>query len=132
MGTCVTRDKADEKRRLFLPLKNNLGNDQSGLAFRFVAVNGHTVPALEWFAEPVTTTADEALAPERKPRGRPVEERGDAEQFLRGALADGPRLAKDVKDEAINGYCIAPKTLQRARERIGVVAYRPEHRGPWW
>jgi putative DNA primase/helicase len=128
---CVTRDKADEKRRLFLPLKNNLGNDQSGLAFRFAPASGHTVPALEWFAEPVTTTADEALEPERKPRGRPAEERGDAEQFLLDALADGPRLANDVKDEAINGYCIAAKTLQRARERIGVVAYRAEHRGPW-
>src|SRR5690606_10020909 len=30
----VLKDPADEDRRLFLPLKNNLGADQTGLAFQ--------------------------------------------------------------------------------------------------
>ena len=31
---CVTKDKADQERRLFLPIKNNIGPDVHGLSFR--------------------------------------------------------------------------------------------------
>ncbi len=128
----VAKDKVDETRRLFLPIKNNLGNDQSGLAFRLTSAHTGTVPCVEWLAEPVSITVNEALAPERKQRGRPAEELEKAVNFLQSALTKGPKPAKEIQDEAINGHCIAKRTLDRAREKLSVVAFRPENPGPWF
>lgn len=59
----IARDKDDAtgERRLFLPIKNNIGNDKTGLAYRVVA--DHTDrPHLVWEAGAVSVSADEALA----------------------------------------------------------------------
>ncbi len=129
----VVRDPADPLRRLVLAVKNNLAADvANGLAY---TIDGHGPggsPVVCWSAEPVTITADEALAPPPKRRGRPADDREDAEEWLRRTLANGPRLGTEVTDEAVNGEGIAKRTLDRARRAVGVVAYRPEHRGPWW
>src|SRR5207245_1098180 len=47
----------------------------------------------------------------------------DAEDFLREQLADGPRSSRDVK-EAAEDAGVTPKTLRRARERLGVADRR--------
>jgi hypothetical protein len=129
----VVRDKGDPNRRLMLAVKNNLAADvANGLAFTIEPHGLGGAPVVCWEREPVTITADEALAPDAKERGRPADDRQDAEAWLREALAGGPRLAKDVTAEAIEGHCIAKRTLDRARKAVRVVAFREEHRGPWW
>ena len=50
---------------------------------------------------------------------------GEAETFLREALADGPRPSKDVEEEAREAHRITSRTLDRARTKLGVIA-RPE------
>lgn len=60
----VARDKDDPHRRLFLPIKNNIGNDQAGLAFKvesFELDDDIQTSRVMWDAEPVTVTADEAM-----------------------------------------------------------------------
>ena len=49
--------------------------------------------------------------------------RADAKKFLREALAQGPRSAVDMEDEAdANG--IAPATLKRARKELNIRAFK--------
>lgn len=131
----VSKDSDDPtgRRRLFLPIKNNLGNDQSGLAFWFSGTPGAPAPVLAWEPEPVEVSADDALAPpaRRKP-GPAADTRDDAVEWLAGALADGPRPATEVVDEALHAEGISQATLRRARDAAGVEAYRPQVPGPWW
>ncbi|MCC7086567.1 MAG: AAA family ATPase [Pirellulales bacterium] len=131
----VTKDARDEekRRRLFLPIKNNLGNDLSGLSFTLATKYGDGgVPCVAWSAEPVDdVTADESLTSPTKPRGRPAEGRDSAVWFLQQALANGPRPANDIKDEATNGHLISARSLDRAKAVLGVECYRERIPGPW-
>jgi hypothetical protein len=107
---------ADTDRRLFVPLKNNHGVDRVGYSFRIESrsvAGGIVTSAVAWDPEPVTTTADEALAAavKKAPPG--------AMDFLRQALGDGPmdqaeivRLGKEA------GF--TEKTLRTAREKLGI------------
>jgi AAA domain len=58
------------------------------------------------------------------------DEKGRAEDYLRKALAGGPRLTKEVEEEAREAYCIAPRTLDRARTDLKILAKRQG--GVWW
>ncbi len=64
----IAKDPNDPNRRLFIPMKNNVGREQKGLAYRIVETP--TLATVEWLG-PVDTTADEAMSQERKkPRVR--------------------------------------------------------------
>ena len=112
----LVTEEAGTDRRLFLPLKNNLAADRFGYAFRIedrVVAHGITTSAVVWDHEPVTITADEALAAAAKGR------KSGAIDFLEQVLSDGPvdqteivRLGKEA------GY--SEKNLRTAREKLGV------------
>lgn len=99
-----------------MPLKNNLAPDRIGYAFEVeskVVADDIRTSAVVWSGEPVTITADEALAAAAKkvPPG--------AIDFLEQVLGDGPmdqteivRLGKEA------GF--SEKTLRTAREKLGV------------
>jgi hypothetical protein len=103
-------------RRLFLTVKNNLGPDRIGYAFRIenkIVEEGINTSAVVWDHDPVTITADEALAAASK------KARSAAIDFLEQALSDGPmdqtecvRLGKEA------GF--TEKSLRTAREKLGV------------
>ena len=121
----VVKDKDDEGRRLLLPLKNNLGPDQGGLAYRIiVAQNG--APRVEFEAEPVNIRADDALA-------APGDDDGadDPGSFLRDILASGSMAANEVFSEAAGaGY--SKDSMHRARRKIGAVTFKDGMKGPWY
>lgn len=56
----------------------------------------------------------------------------DAETWLEEILADGPMLKTEVEEQAKNEE-ISPKTLRRAREKMGVLSYKKpgEKNGPY-
>jgi hypothetical protein len=116
----VARDPRDGegRQRVFVPIKNNIGPDQTGLAFRLDAVAGGGVPIVAWDREPVTLTADEVLAARRGPS-----EVDRAAAWLRDALAGGPAAADDVRRRA-EAAGISPGTLRRAKELMGVLSRR--------
>ena len=61
----LVTEEAGSGRRLFLPLKNNLAPDRVGYAFEIenrLVAGGIRTSALTWDGNPVTVTADEALA----------------------------------------------------------------------
>lgn len=128
----LTRDAEDKARRLLLPGKNNLARDGDGLAFSIIG----EPPRIAWEREPVAMSADDALAVECQSReakpGPDAEAFDAASDWLRSALADGPRLAKDLKDEWRDGQDGSERTLKRAKKALRVEAYRPEMPGPWW
>ena len=75
-----------------------------------------------WDTEPVTITANQALAAEAAGTDKRGAEE-DAEEFLRDILADGPVAQKEIKD-AVEGNGLAWATVRRAKGRIGVKAER--------
>lgn len=119
---CVAGDKSNPSRRLLLPVKNNLGNDSTGLAFSIV--DGR----IEWEDGPIVTSVDEALA---LPHRRSTASSDDATEWLRSYLSDGkPRPAKGVI-EAANAHGIKEKPLRRAAKSLFVEISKKGMKGGW-
>lgn len=126
----VAEDPQDPARRLFLPLKNNLGPDIPGLAFHIESHPTKRSPLITWDPTPLTVSNRAALATP-KPPGRPTE-RDAAREFLRHTLADGPRPARDLFREA-KEQGFTPRTLQRAfHELDGHTTKEGFLEGWWW
>ncbi len=119
-------DDPESKRKLLLPGKCNLAPPSSGWAF---TISGH--PPRVVYGERVEQSADDAVQAAARPGPESVALR-EATDWLRKAIAEGPRLAKEIADEATNGAGITAATLRRAREAAEVEAYRPVNLGPWW
>jgi putative DNA primase/helicase len=127
----LVTEEAGTDRRLFLPLKNNLAPDRIGYAFRIqnrVVADGINTSAIVWDQEPVTITAEEALAAAAK------KTTSGAIDFLQQALSEGPvdqseivRLGREA------GF--TEKTLRNAREKLGVKptkeGFGPEGKWVW-
>lgn len=132
----VVKDDENEARRLFLPLKNNNGNDRTGLAFSVEGQtlgNGIETSLVMWEGDAVTVTADEAMAVQTGDRS----EREEAIEFLRKTLEAGRVPSREIdKDAEANG--ISRATLRRAKAALGVKAVKegqpgkPDAPGQWY
>lgn len=129
----VLRDKDDPtgERRLMLPLKNNLGNDRTGMAYRLdPASSSNGQPVVAWEPEPVTTTADEALQPNGQPGPNP-EAREEAADWIRSYLQEhGPTPAKTMF-AAAKADGISTSTLKRAKSDLQVHSVRNGNGWVW-
>jgi hypothetical protein len=129
----ILKDAEDGKRRLFLPMKNNLGVDDSGLAFRIIEkeVSGNIrAPVIEWEDRRVTITADEVLAAASANEGEEGGALREAVSFLEGMLAGGPTSQKTIKADA-NANGISDASLRRAKTKLGVKARKDGMSGGW-
>lgn len=113
-------EEPEEGINLFIPVKNNLGDDHIGLTFwtdvERVAED-IDAPKIVW-GERIDVPADKAL------NGVSTEEKGprdDAKAFLRELLANGPVTSKQVQ-VAAKAAGVAEKTLRRAKSELNVVA----------
>ncbi|MGD0266199.1 MAG: AAA family ATPase [Candidatus Methylomirabilota bacterium] len=122
----VAEDQENPERRLFLPVKNNLGPKPPGLAFRLAAAG--SAVRVEWDTDPVAVDADAALAGPEPPEERG--EREEAKEFLTELLAARPVPSEDVKRQA-RAAGIAERTLFRAKRDLGVKADKEGFRGGW-
>jgi hypothetical protein len=127
----LTRDNENKARRLLLPGKNNLAREGDGLAFSIIGEPAR----ISWERDSVAMSADDALAAESQSReqkpGPESEALGAASAWLTAALTGGPRLAKELFDEWKSGQGGSERTLKRAKQSLGVEAYRAEIPGPW-
>jgi len=129
----VMHDPDDENRRFFLHVKNNLAAPPQGLAFhleqRLVGKpdKGIIASFVVWDAEPVTITADQALAGDGNSEQRSAQR--EAEDFLRENLKE-PARAKDMEEHA-RAVGISQRTLARARKKLGVIAEKDGMEGGW-
>lgn len=116
----VAKDESDPRRRLMLPVKNNIAPDTGGLAYS-ITMGDHDQPSVEWEPDRVEATADELLSHQHAhSEGGALEE---AKQWLLDVLSDGPVPAVDLKLKAKRDG-IAIRTLTRAKQSLGVVSDR--------
>jgi hypothetical protein len=129
----IQKDVDDSSRRLFLPIKNNLGVDDAGLAFRIVTreiSDDIRAPAIEWENERVMISADEALAAATANDGEEGAALREAVEFLTDELKDGPVSQRTIKADAVaNG--ISDRTLRRAKSSLGVVTRKMGMKEGW-
>jgi putative DNA primase/helicase len=128
----VARDPDDPARRVFLPAKNNFGDDQTGYAYRIEPVslaNGIGTSRIVWEPELVTLTADEALvARDRKNDGST--KRDSAAQWLAEVLSEGPvPVATLQTGTAAAGFSWG--TMRRAADSLGIVTEKTGYDGGW-
>jgi len=87
---------------------------------------GIATSRIDWEPEPITTTADEALAAD----GGSNLALAEAENFLHTLLADGPVPSKQVDAEAQDAG-ITKSTLRRAKVNLGIKPYKDGMKGGW-
>ncbi|GBE07067.1 MAG TPA: AAA family ATPase [Phycisphaerales bacterium] len=114
----VTKDKDEPSRRLFIPMKNNLGEDQTGFAYHIdCADNG--APFIAWEPDAVDVSADEALSINDEYRT----ERDEAKDWLLEELGQGNTLVAELQKQAkLAGH--SWRTVQRAKADLKVTAKR--------
>jgi hypothetical protein len=123
----VVRDQDDKERRLLLPIKNNIGNDKTGFAYR-VEANADNVPVVIWETEPVEFSLAEMADTVSERTPRPVEQ---AERWLEGVLSAGSAvLVNNLKEQAKSeGYSWA--TVRRAQKKLGIKPSKDRFDGQW-
>lgn len=110
----VGRDPDDESKRAIVQTKNNLA--PHGEAIGYKLEDGRF-----WWTGESTLTAGRILTAIADESERSA--LTEAVEFLRVALADGPREVDEVRAEARRAG-ISEQTLRRARERVGLRAKR--------
>lgn len=108
----VVKDKDAPDRRLVLPIKNNIGIDDSGLAYRLKQVGDTAI--VEWEVDPVTININELLSNVPAGKGGGVE-RNEAVEFLKGLLSEKPLEVKVIKKQATEAG-FSWKTVKRAKD----------------
>ncbi len=111
-------DPDDPARRVVVQIKSNLAATAPGIGFKLMPPG-----TVIWDTNAVTVTADTVFSATSSAPGPEPEKEREAEDFLREVLAGGPVLAVDVKAES-RQVPIAFRTLNRAKEALGVVSYR--------
>ncbi len=127
----VARDQADDERRLFLPIKNNLGNDTVGYAFKIQPATlkgGIETCSVVWEPEAITISANEALAPQGGKSGEPKLD--SAITFLLDLLHNGPVAVNVIRRDAIEAG-LSWATLRRAFTEMCVKTEKSSFGGGW-
>jgi len=126
----VLPDKENEPRRLFLPMKNNLGPDQTGLAFHiepFTVTEGIETSMVRWEPEPVNVSIEAMMARTSADEQSAL---ADAKEFLQQVLAHGPIPTKELQHEA-EAEGVAWMTVRRAAQVLGIKPKKQGMKGPW-
>ena len=132
----VASDEEQEGRRLMLPLKNNIGPDQSGFCFRIESVSlasGIDTSRIAWDSTPVTMTADDVREDGLGAESSDSDDRSaldEAKDFLCEMLSRGAVEGKTIYRQADNaGH--AKRTIYRAKRALGIRSSKTTLTGPW-
>ena len=97
-GLLLASDPDDSERRILASTKDNLGQPPTALAFRLLTSPGSHVARVVWDGESHWTAGDLLRESASGVASRSL--LPEAREWLRTALADDPRAARDVKSEA--------------------------------
>jgi hypothetical protein len=124
----VSKDPQDEKRSLFLRIKNNLTSHSVGISFRLEEVILPTgeISKVVWGDEPVKITADEVLAYYNRTEFQHGKE--SRTKWLQEELADGPKKVTDVVKEA-QKQGITKKQFRNLRKKMCVESNKTSFKG---
>jgi hypothetical protein len=120
----VESDRNDASRRLFYPLKNNIGRDSDGLAFRLESrhlKDGVKTSVVVWETEPVPvpgagTEGNNAVA--------------RAGKFLSSLLANGPVASSQIEEKGEREGHSWPSLL-RAKKKLAIQSEKEGMSGGW-
>ncbi|MDR3478579.1 MAG: AAA family ATPase [Gammaproteobacteria bacterium] len=118
----VMKDPDDENRRYFLPLKNNIGNDKTGLVFYIEPVlvdDAIETSRIQWVDGAITKTADEILRLQANPPKKTA--RDEAKEMMKELLSTGSKNSADVISMIQDaGYSL--RTIERVKADLGVIS----------
>ena len=118
VGSLVAVDPQDENRRVLAPTKNNLATPPKSLSYGLEEAENGAV-RVAWSGQSDLSAADLLGSSEESEPGA----RGEAEDFLRSLLADGPVPSEKIF-EAAKAARISNSTVRRAKKVLGVGAER--------
>lgn len=115
----IMKDPEDASRRLFIPIKNNLGKDDEGFVYKIkpsLVGNNIATSRIEWLKEKISTTANEIL---NSVNERPSPRLEEAKEFLKDLLKFGSVSLTDIRSKATeSGFSI--DTLYTAKKSLNV------------
>jgi AAA domain len=119
-GLLVAPDPDDDSRRVLAVSKSNLGPKASSLAYRIVEDERYKAARVMWDGASKHTASDLVRARVDEDEAPALAE---AARVLKEILSDGPLAAGNVKKLAAQAG-VAERTLQRARQALGVTTRR--------
>jgi hypothetical protein len=119
-GLLVAPDPDDEDRRILAMTKSNLAKMPDALAYRLVNDEEYEVARVVWDGAS-TRTANDLVRPRVDEDEAPA--LAEAVRVLKEVLSDGPLAAGNIKKLAAQAG-VAERTLQRARQALGVTTRR--------
>ncbi len=120
----VTKDGKDPECRYMLPVKNNIAPDLGGLAY---TIEGDPAKVV-WSKDPVTMTADEAMAAEQA--GPEQSKMEAAAAWLRAQVVSGQVDSEEIIERGrLAGY--SKRTIERAKPVAGVESVKNGYTGRW-
>ncbi len=93
----IMKDPDNADRRLFLPIKNNLGQDKQGFVYEIKPItleNNIFTSKIEWLNEKIDATANDILNPPLKIESPKLE---TAKDLLTNLLKKGPILLSEIR-----------------------------------
>ncbi len=127
----VIKDPDDENRRYFLPLKNNIGNDKTGLVFSiepFLVDDVIETSRIKWIDGTITKTADEIIRIQANPHKKTA--RDEAKEMMKELLSTGSKNSADVISKIQDaGYSL--RTIERAKTDLGVISKKSGFEEGW-
>lgn len=120
----VAKDEEMPERRLILPIKNNLGDDRTGLAFAIESITlgaGIETSRIVFEDELVMKPADEILSPDKD--NSEINAIDEAIEFLKEELGHYGLPARMIKERARQAG-ISERTLRRGKEKLGIKAVK--------
>ena len=124
----VTPDKEDKQRRMMLPIKNNLGIDDTGFAYSISERqldSGIISPVIEWEKELCNINPDDAVNGIEPG----INKLDEACEFLNEELSSGSVSVTSIKEHA-DKLGISDKTLKRAKNKLGIGS-KKQSDGTW-
>jgi hypothetical protein len=113
-----------------VPVKNNLAPLGNSLTYQIMGT-ADAIPYLAWDKQTRAIDANEVLGMSQKEKHERVNRRGEAEEWLRARLADGPVLQKEL-ESAAKSAGIAWRTLRRAKDKLRVQSHKAGIGGGWF
>ncbi|MGE4172605.1 MAG: AAA family ATPase [Methylocystis sp.] len=114
-------------RRFLARAKSNIGPDEGGFAYELqqepMPGDDRIIASIAIFGEAIEGTARDMLAAAEAESSEDKGAFGEAEDFLKEQLADGPAATKELRSAA-EAHAIAWRTVERAKKTLGVEATR--------
>jgi hypothetical protein len=131
----VAAKEEESERRVLTRSKSNISVDSGGFSYE---IKPYTLPGeiiatkVEW-GEALDGSSRDILASVEVAEGNaaPINRQDEARVFLHAELKDGPVTARELIDRAKKDFGLTERTLQRAKDKLGIVVTKSAYHGGW-